>query len=763
MEEFVSKHELQLYSMGLPEDLYPTLFSKLQNEALDAGDFFRIQQHVNENNEFQGQELLSLRNLAPNSNVFLIDHAWTTRLASIRDTLLSNYKLLNRIKGLVKVRGDKLNIQPEAEEKKAFEDFTMDFDDQGLSEVPQIIEGTVALSLWGNNFTSVTQIEGVLDKLKGLWLNNNPISQDENGLFQYFEDFYPNIEILNSKFTKNAGKWALQYVSNALDLEEVRNLDLSDRNVTRCSPSVLRLLPNVRNINLSNNVLSPAWEEALFELRTLRKLKLDSRLEDWAWRNYRKFKSLRHINDFDIQKSKPELVDHVIHQLWSYFNTYRLATNTAYDEDAIWYVLDELGSSILHSDVPNCKLSPFLYYSPTGDSITYSLLWPVIPICEGDIIYRDYLPNITETQFRSYRLYPWFQIPLSEPIKMINKWKATMFQGVRPEIPLLNRKSSEVPVEGKVLKIATDLEFFINSLNDPKFIFTGPEECDILWTRSKILDLNLFNSEKYLNQFPYETCLVMKNLLAQTVQKTAKVAWFPLTFDLDHEFPAFMGEFLQRQEDGEDNHWMVKPINMTRGIDSHLTNNLDFVIRSMETGPKIVQKYIERPFLLHEKKFDLRYIVLLRSVSPLIIGVYKHFWIRSANLTFNLSHSFEFSYETHFTVMNYSGHAMKHIKDVEFISYFQEKTGKPWESTQEDIYDAIKELFVMGINSANMEREKSRAIYGVDLMLDENLQPYILEVNFCPDCERAIKYYPEFTNQVFNSLFYDEHDGIIFL
>lgn len=763
MEEFLSKHELQLYSMGLPAELYPVLFAKLQNDTLDAGSFFRIQQHINENNEYLGQELVSEKNLAANSNLFLIDHAWTTRLTSIRDTLLSNYKLLNRIKGLVKIRGEKPVIQPESEPKKVFEDYTMDFDDQGLCEVPQIIEGTLALSLWGNNFTSVTQIDAVVDKLKGLWLNNNPVSQDENGLFHYFEEFHPGLEILNSKFTKHAGKWALQYVSNDLDLEEVKYLDLSDRNVTRCSPNLLKLLPCVRTIDLCGNVLNAEWEQALFELPTLRKLKLDSKLEDWAWRNYRKFKSLRYINDFDIQKSKPELVDHVIRQLWGYLNTYRLTTNTVYDEDSIWYILDELGSSILHSDIPNCKLSPFLYFSPSGDSITYSILWPIIPIREGDIIYRDFLPNITESQFRSYRLHPWFQIPLSEPKSMIIKWRENMYKGVRPEIPLLNRKSSEVPQEGKFLKIATDLEFFLNSLNDPKFVFTTPEDCDILWTRGKILDLNMFESDKYLNQFPYETCLVMKNLLAQTVQKTAKVAWFPLTFDLDHEFPAFMGEFLQRQEEGEDNHWIIKPINMSRGIDSHMTNNLDFVIRSMETGPKIIQKYIERPFLLNEKKFDLRYIVLLRSVCPLIIGVYKHFWIRSANLPFNLSHSFEFSYETHFTVMNYSGHAMKHIKDVEFINYFQEKTGKSWEVTQQDIYDAIKELFVMGINSARMEREKSRAIYGIDLMLDENLQPYVLEVNFCPDCERAIKYYPEFTNQVFNSLFFDDQDGIIFL
>lgn len=763
MEEFLSKHELQLYGMGFPRDLYTVLYEKLQNDVLDSGAFFSIQQVVNEQNEFTGQQLVSTKDLHSCSNVFLVDHAWTTRISSIRDTLLGNYKLLNRMKGMVRIRGEKISIAQEEDAKKIFEDFTMEFDDQGLSDIPQVIPGTVALSLWGNLFTSVTQFEGSLDGLKALWLNSNPISQDEDSLFRYFEDFYPNIEILNSKLTKTAGSWSIQYISNTLDLQSVTTLDLSDRCISRADPSLLLLVANIRTLDLTNNTLTPEWESAIFQLNSLKKLKLDARLEDWAWRNVKKFKALRYINEFDVAKSKPELVDHVISKLWAYFNCYRLSTDSTYDENAIWYVLDELGSSILHSDNPNFKLCPFLYYSPSGESITYSLLWPEQNVRTGDIVYRDFLPQIGEEMFRSYRLYPWFHIPVNTPKMMIEKWKSSMFKNERPGIPLINRKSSEVIIEGNSLKVATDLEFFIHSLNDPKFKFSSAEDCDILWTRGKIIDPKAFETDKYLNQFPYETCLVMKNQLAQTIQKYAKVPWFPLTFDLNHEFPAFMGEFLNRQESGEDNHWILKPTNMTRGIDCQVTNSLDFVIRSIETGPKIVQKYIDRPFLMDGKKIDLRFIVLLRSASPLIIGVYKHFWIRSANLTFNLHHSFNYSYETHFTVMNYSGHAMKHIKDAEFISYFESKTGTSWEEKQQEIYDSIKELFIIATSSVHMEREKSRAIYGIDVMMDEDLQPYLLEVNFCPDCERAVKYYPEFTNQIFNSLFFEEQDGILYL
>lgn len=66
---------------------------------------------------------------------------------------------------------------------------------------------------------------------------------------------------------------------------------------------------------------------------------------------------------------------------------------------------------------------------------------------------------------------------------------------------------------------------------------------------------------------------------------------------------------------------------MARTIDTTVTDDLSAVIRLMETGPKICQKYIEHPALFQGKKFDLRYIVLVRSMNPLEIFLSDVFWV----------------------------------------------------------------------------------------------------------------------------------------
>jgi tubulin--tyrosine ligase-like protein 12 len=170
---------------------------------------------------------------------------------------------------------------------------------------------------------------------------------------------------------------------------------------------------------------------------------------------------------------------------------------------------------------------------------------------------------------------------------------------------------------------------------------------------------------------------------------------------------------------------------MTRSIDMSVTNLLDMILRLPESGPKIACKYVSTPILLtipqiegNGVKFDVRYVLLLRSIRPLKLYVHRIFWLRFANKPFSLEELDD--YETHFTVMNYRPNAFLRQMNCEtFISMFNEQygpAGHSWSTVEESIFQTFREAF----HCATIEEPPlgmgsclaSRALYAADLMLD---------------------------------------------
>lgn len=121
MEAFLQRHELQLYAVNFPDSLVPSLYQKLQTETLDAGNHMQILKQVDEFNQFLSQRLVAKNDIPVNSDVFLIDHAWTTRITDMRKGLVENPRLLYRMKGIVRSMGEKFDLPGHEEEVEAWE------------------------------------------------------------------------------------------------------------------------------------------------------------------------------------------------------------------------------------------------------------------------------------------------------------------------------------------------------------------------------------------------------------------------------------------------------------------------------------------------------------------------------------------------------------------------------------------------------------------------------------------------------------------
>ncbi|XP_047536962.1 tubulin--tyrosine ligase-like protein 12 [Vanessa atalanta] len=481
-------------------------------------------------------------------------------------------------------------------------------------------------------------------------------------------------------------------------------------------------------------------------------------------------------------------INEVCQKIWKYANTYAIESEELSVEDRVpvWYVMDELGSGITHSDNPNFRIVPFMYIP---EQLTYTLLFPIENVEEGDIITRNFVEgHYADSLQREAMLIPWnyyehFDDDFNQEEPDANYFLEGHIVESLPELELLNENKQNTAT----LKVFSEYEFINQHLTAPGFeIVDNENDADILWYTNHFKTFKELSAtpHKFVNQFPFEYVITIKDLLAIVARRGQKKlnldennletlpAWLPTTFNMKTELPKLIAYYMQRQKQGLDNHWICKPYNLARGLDTYISDNLDFLCRLPMSGPKVAQKYIENPVLFERQdvglvKFDVRYVILLKSVNPTVLYVYNNFFLRLSNKEFTLD-NFD-DYEKHFTVMNYSeGVPLFKLLCEDFKAAWSEQYANyNWAEVEKSIFKMFSELFTAATAKdapcGIAKSPQSRALYAADIMLswnendkDKFIQPKLLEVNWMPDCRRACEYYPDFYNDIFSVMFLDK-------
>eukprot|EP00769_Ergobibamus_cyprinoides_P000199 gnl/Ergobibamus_cyprinoides/1191.p2 GENE.gnl/Ergobibamus_cyprinoides/1191~~gnl/Ergobibamus_cyprinoides/1191.p2 ORF type:complete len:187 (+),score=32.26 gnl/Ergobibamus_cyprinoides/1191:585-1145(+) len=167
------------------------------------------------------------------------------------------------------------------------------------------------------------------------------------------------------------------------------------------------------------------------------------------------------------------------------------------------------------------------------------------------------------------------------------------------------------------------------------------------------------------------------------------------------------------------------------------------------------------------RKFDLRFIVLVRSLSPLRASVTHAFWPRIAPHPYYADDgvSPQTQRESQLTVWNYAagGSMMLNVLGPAFAQEMRD-AGIEWDAAKNNCHKAIAETlraFAARHRAAGtpaMLLSRCRGFYGADVMMSEDGSATVIEMNFSPDCTRAVKQNPVFFEKCALSLFAGEID-----
>uniref|UniRef100_A0A8C5QFN5 Tubulin--tyrosine ligase-like protein 9 n=1 Tax=Leptobrachium leishanense TaxID=445787 RepID=A0A8C5QFN5_9ANUR len=282
--------------------------------------------------------------------------------------------------------------------------------------------------------------------------------------------------------------------------------------------------------------------------------------------------------------------------------------------------------------------------------------------------------------------------------------------------------------------------------------------CDVIWLRENFDHIYLEEHVR-INHFRNHYELTRKNLMVKNLKRfrkqleresgksvAAQCDFLPKTFDLPSEYHLFVEEF--RRSPGTT--WIMKPVGGSQGRGIFLFQKLKDIMDWKKEGARmdeqkdeppvenyVVQRYIENPYLVGGRKFDLRVYVLVTSYIPLRAWLYRDGFARFSNTRYTLR-SIDDNY-IHLTNVAIQKTAPEYdpekgckwmIQRLRLFLMARHGPGKV-----ENLFQEMDNLFIKSLQSVQkviINDKHCFELYGFDILLDEDLKPWLLEVNASP-------------------------------
>eukprot|EP00731_Ephydatia_muelleri_P027334 Em0019g207a len=310
---------------------------------------------------------------------------------------------------------------------------------------------------------------------------------------------------------------------------------------------------------------------------------------------------------------------------------------------------------------------------------------------------------------------------------------------------------------------------------------------NLLWTGSHILPQH-FQPYQKVNHFPSSSELTRKDKFYRNVRHMQRdkvcdgsivstgvqpgllqgqqhFSIIPTSFVLPEEVSQFLSAF--KKWGGV---WIVKPVASSRGRGIFLVNHP----KQVPAGEAVVvSRYVENPLCIDGLKFDSRLYVAVTSVDPLCIYLYQEGLVRFATVQYTGSNRDLHNQYMHLTNYSVNKNNPEYIRCTDpgledfgnkwsfsaLLRHLQKEgvdttwnlgmnLGRPYFaiwgiSMQNALMMRIEDVIIKSILAAEPQISAACSIaqpysrncfelYGFDILIDKNLQPWVLEVNLSP-------------------------------
>ena len=220
----------------------------------------------------------------------------------------------------------------------------------------------------------------------------------------------------------------------------------------------------------------------------------------------------------------------------------------------------------------------------------------------------------------------------------------------------------------------------------------------------------------------------------------------PMTYILPGDYTIFVEEFKKNPN----TTWIMKPTARAQGQGIFLVNKLKQIQKwanntklpfqsQMMKEAYVICRYIDKPLLVGSKKFDLRIYVLVTSYRPLKVWLSSLGFARFCNTKYTSDQGDIDNMEMHLTNVAVQKKSDDYNTEhgskwsIENLRFYLEQTrgkaatDKCWDEIKNIIYISLKSVQSVIINDKHCFE-----MYGYDILIEDNLKPWLIEVNASP-------------------------------